>query len=43
MSSEVAEAMHVGDTNFLFTLHIWQTPERIVEYSNAWNSVKAAP
>lgn len=43
MSAEVAQAMHVGDTNFLFTLHIWQTPERIVEYSNAWNSVKAAP
>lgn len=43
MSEEDVAAKHVGESSYLGKLAMWQTPDRIVEYTNAWNAVKAAP
>jgi putative spermidine/putrescine transport system substrate-binding protein/spermidine/putrescine transport system substrate-binding protein len=42
LTPEQVTAMHVGDTEILKSLAMWQTPARPVEYADTWNAVKAA-
>ena len=43
MTPEEFKAKHQDDISFVQKLHMWQTVQRIEEYTNAWNAVKAAP
>jgi putative spermidine/putrescine transport system substrate-binding protein/spermidine/putrescine transport system substrate-binding protein len=42
MTPEQFTALHQDDANYLNSLILWQTPERLEVYTNTWNAVKAA-
>jgi putative spermidine/putrescine transport system substrate-binding protein/spermidine/putrescine transport system substrate-binding protein len=42
MSAEEFVAKHQDDVNYINKLMLWQTPDRLEVYTNAWNAVKAA-
>ncbi len=42
MSPEQFVALHQNDVNYINSLMLWQTPDRLEVYTNAWNAVKAA-
>jgi putative spermidine/putrescine transport system substrate-binding protein/spermidine/putrescine transport system substrate-binding protein len=43
MTPEEFKAKHQDDIAFVNSLHMWQLPPRLEEYTNTWNAVKAAP
>ncbi|MBM3583593.1 MAG: ABC transporter substrate-binding protein [Alphaproteobacteria bacterium] len=42
MTPERFAALHQDDANYINSLILWQTPDRLEVYTNTWNAVKAA-
>lgn len=42
MSEEQFVSLHQDDANYINSLILWETPDRLEVYTNTWNAVKAA-